>query len=74
MKMDLPARHRRRRLGIEPETIELPTPLKVPPPQGKSLWMMCFGHWVARDLRGMMVVSFASGSRSFTGAGSFFRS
>ena len=24
--------------GTEPETIELPTPLKVPPPQSKPLW------------------------------------
>jgi S-DNA-T family DNA segregation ATPase FtsK/SpoIIIE len=58
--------------GFNPETIELPTPLKIPPPQGKSSWMVVLVIGLIGIFIAMMVVSFASGSRSFTGAGSLF--
>jgi DNA segregation ATPase FtsK/SpoIIIE, S-DNA-T family len=58
--------------GFNPETIELPTPLKIPPPQGKSVWMIVLVIGLIGLFGAMMVVSFASGSRSFTGAGSLF--
>ena len=58
--------------GFAPETIDLPTPLKVPPPQSKPLWSVVLIIGLLA-LVGMMVwVSFASGARSFSGAGSFF--
>jgi type VII secretion protein EccCa/type VII secretion protein EccCb len=58
--------------GFNPETIELPTPLKIPPPQGKSPWMVVLVIFLIGLFGAMMVVSFASGARSFTGGGSLF--
>lgn len=58
--------------GFRPETIELPAPLKIPPPQGKSLWMIVVVIGLIGLFGAMMVVSFASGARSFTGGGSLF--
>lgn len=58
--------------GFNPETIELPTPLKIPPPQGKSPWMIVLVIGLIGLFGAMMLVSFASGARSFTGGGSLF--
>ena len=58
--------------GFAPAPIELPTPLKVPPPEGKPLWTVVLVIGLIGLVGGMVWVSFASGARSFTGAGSFF--
>lgn len=52
--------------------IELPTPLKVPAPQGKPLWSVALIIGLMALVGGMVWMSFASGARSFTGAGSLF--
>ncbi|AFV14853.1 MULTISPECIES: type VII secretion protein EccC [Mycobacterium] len=57
---------------FKPETLDLPTPLKVPPPQSKPLWSVALIIGLLALFGGMMWISFASGARSFTGAGSFF--
>src|SRR6516225_4850218 len=58
--------------AFAPETIELPTPLKVPPPQSKPIWSVVLIIGLLGLVGGMVWISFASGARSFTGAGSFF--
>ncbi|MCV7089858.1 type VII secretion protein EccCa [Mycobacterium interjectum] len=58
--------------SYRPETIELPTPLKVPPPQSKPLWSVVLIVGLMGLVGAMVWVSFASGARSFTGAGSLF--
>ncbi|CDM79564.1 type VII secretion protein EccC (plasmid) [Mycobacterium marinum] len=58
--------------SFRPETIELPTPLKVPPPQSKPLWSVVLIVGLMGLVGAMVWVSFASGARSFTGAGSLF--
>lgn len=58
--------------AFRPETIELPTPLKVPPPQSKPLWSVVLIVGLMGLVGAMVWVSFASGARSFTGAGSLF--
>lgn len=58
--------------GFAPAPIELPTPLKVPPPEGKPLWSVVLVIGLIGLVGGMVWISFASGARSFTGAGSFF--
>ena len=70
--MGLPARITARGAWFAPETIELPTPLKVPPPQSKPLWSVVLIIGLLGLVGGMVWISFASGARSFTGAGSFF--
>lgn len=57
---------------FRPETIELPTPLKVPPLQSKPLWSVVLIVGLMGLVGAMVWVSFASGARSFTGAGSLF--
>lgn len=52
--------------------VELPTPLKVPAPQGKPLWSVALIIGLIALMGGMVWMSFASGARSFTGAGSLF--
>ncbi len=57
---------------IRPEAIALPTPLKVPPPEGKPWWIVVVGIGVVGIVLGMVVVSFASGARTFNGAYAIF--
>lgn len=57
---------------LKPVPIELPTPLKVPAPQGKPLWTVALIIGLMALVGGMVWMSFASGARSFTGAGSLF--
>lgn len=58
--------------SFRPETIELPTPLKVPPPQSKPLWSVVLIVGLMGLMGAMVWVSFASGARTFTGGGSLF--
>lgn len=58
--------------GFTPATIELPTPLKTPPPEGKPWWMVVLTIGLIGLVGAMVVVSFASGARTFTGVGSVF--
>src|SRR3954447_22864091 len=55
---------------IKPEPIALLTPLKTLPPEGKSPWLVIIGVVVIGMILGIVVVSYASGARTFTGAGS----
>lgn len=55
---------------IKPEPIALLTPLKTPPPEGKSPWLVIIGIVVIGMILGIVVVSYASGAKTFTGAGS----
>ncbi|MDQ1249416.1 MAG: segregation ATPase FtsK/SpoIIIE, family [Actinomycetota bacterium] len=57
---------------IRPEAIPLPTPLKVPPPEPKPWWIVAVAVGVVGIVVAMVVVSFASGSRTFNGAYSIF--
>lgn len=57
---------------LKPEPIKLLTPLKVPPPEGKSPWLIVIGVLVIGMVVGMVVVSFASGARTFNGVGAIF--
>jgi type VII secretion protein EccCa/type VII secretion protein EccCb len=57
---------------IKPENIVLPTPLSIPPPEGKPWWLIVVGVVVVGLLIGMVAMTFASGSRVFGGAGSIF--
>lgn len=57
---------------IKPENIVLPTPLSIPPPEGKPWWLIVVGVLVVGLLIGMVAMTFASGSRVFGGAGSIF--
>lgn len=50
----------------------LPTPLSVPPPEGKPWWLVVVGVLVVGLLVGMVAMTVASGSRMFLGAGSIF--
>jgi DNA segregation ATPase FtsK/SpoIIIE, S-DNA-T family len=58
--------------GFASTQIELPPPLKVPPPEGKPLWTVVLVIGLIGLVGCMVWVSFASGARSFTGAGSLF--
>lgn len=58
--------------AFRPETIELRTPLKVPPPQSKPLWSVVLIVGLMGLVGAMVWVSFASGARTFTGGGSLF--
>ncbi|MCX2715622.1 type VII secretion protein EccCa [Mycolicibacterium sp. J2] len=57
---------------LKPEPIKLLTPLKVPPPEGKSPWLIVVGILVIGLVVGMVAVSFASGARTFNGVGAIF--
>ena len=57
---------------IKPENIVLPTPLSIPPPEGKPWWIVVVGVVVIGMLGGMVAMTFASGSHVFGGAGSIF--
>lgn len=57
---------------IRPENIVLPTPLSIPPPEGKPWWVIVIGVVVIGLVGGMVAMTFASGSRVFGGAGSIF--
>ncbi len=57
---------------IKPENIVLPTPLSVPPPEGKPVWLIIVGVLVIGLLIGMVAMVFGSGSRVFGGAGAIF--
>jgi type VII secretion protein EccCa/type VII secretion protein EccCb len=57
---------------IKPENIVLPTPLSIPPPEGKPWWLIVVGVLVIGLLGGMVAMTFASGSHVFGGAGSIF--
>ncbi|MEI7715734.1 MAG: type VII secretion protein EccCa [Mycobacterium sp.] len=55
---------------IKPENIVLPTPLSIPPPEGKPWWIVVVGVVVIGMLGGMVAMTFASGSHVFGGVGS----
>jgi ESX secretion system protein EccC len=57
---------------IKPENIVLPTPLSIPPPEGKPWWMVVVGVVVIGLLGGMVAMVFASGSHVFGGVGAIF--
>lgn len=57
---------------IKPENIVLPTPLSIPPPEGKPVWLIIVGVLVIGLLIGMVAMVFGSGSRVFGGAGAIF--
>lgn len=57
---------------IKPENIVLPTPLSIPPPEGKPWWLVVVGVLVVGLLIGMVGMTFASGSHVFGGAGAIF--
>lgn len=57
---------------LKPVSIELPTPLKTPPPEGKPWWTVVLVIGLIGLVGAMVGISFASGARSFTEAGSFF--
>jgi len=57
---------------IKPENIVLPTPLSIPPPEGKPWWLIVVGVVVVGLLIGMVAMTFASGSHVFGGAGAIF--
>ncbi len=52
--------------------VELPTPVRVPVPQGKPLWSVALVIGLMAMVGGMVWMSFAGGARSFSGAGSLF--
>jgi len=54
---------------ISAQPIALLTPLKTPPPEGKSPWMIIIGGSVIILILGIVIVSFASGARTFAGSG-----
>jgi type VII secretion protein EccCa/type VII secretion protein EccCb len=58
--------------AVKPENIVLPTPLSVPPPEGKPWWLVVVGVLVVGLLVGMVGMTVASGSRLFLGAGAIF--
>ena len=57
---------------IKPENIVLPTPLSIPPPEGKPWWIVVVGVVVIGLLGGMVAMTFASGSHVFGGVGARF--
>jgi DNA segregation ATPase FtsK/SpoIIIE, S-DNA-T family len=57
---------------LRPQPIKLLTPLKVPPPEGKSPWLVIIGILVIGMVVAMVAVSFASGARTFNGVGAIF--
>ena len=57
---------------IKPENIVLPTPLSIPPPEGKPVWIIIVGVLVIGLLVGMVAMVVGSGSHVFGGVGSIF--
>ena len=57
---------------LKPQPIKLLTPLKVPPPEGKSPWLIIIGIVVIGLVVGMVAITFASGARTFNGMGAIF--
>jgi type VII secretion protein EccCa/type VII secretion protein EccCb len=57
---------------VKPENIVLPTPLSVPPPEGKPWWLVVVGVLVVGMVAGMVAMTVANGSRTFLGAGAIF--
>ena len=57
---------------IKPEPVALPTPLKVPPPEGRPWWIVVVAVGVIGLVVGVVVISFASGARTFNGGFALF--
>lgn len=57
---------------VKPENVVLPTPMSVPPPEGKPWWLVVVGVLVLGLVIAMVAMTVASGSRMFVGAGSIF--
>lgn len=57
---------------ITPRTINLLAPLKIPVPEGKPWWIVVVAIGVIGLVGGIVVVSFASGARTFNGVGALF--
>lgn len=57
---------------ITPRTINLLAPLKIPVPEGKPWWIVVVAIGVIGLVGGIVVVSFASGQRTFNGVGALF--
>ncbi|MCA2243364.1 MULTISPECIES: type VII secretion protein EccCa [Mycobacteriaceae] len=57
---------------ITPRQINLLAPLKVPVPEGKPWWLVVVAIGVIGLVGGIVVVSFASGARTFNGVGALF--
>ena len=55
-----------------PETIRLPTPLKVPEPRGRPLWISVVALALIALVICMVTVTVAIGTRTFIGVGSVF--
>jgi DNA segregation ATPase FtsK/SpoIIIE, S-DNA-T family len=72
MKRGFPRRERAAAPIIKPETIHLPTPLKVPAPEGKPMWLVVVAILVIGLVIGMVGITYASGMRTFIGVGSIF--
>lgn len=58
--------------AVKPENVVLPTPLSVPPPEGKPWWLVMVGVLVVGFVIAMVAMTVASGSRMFLGAGAIF--
>ncbi|MFV0493507.1 type VII secretion protein EccCa [Mycobacterium sp.] len=57
---------------VKPENIVLPTPLSIPPPEGKPWYMIVIGVVVLGMLGGMVLMLVRSGSNMMGGMGSIF--
>ena len=57
---------------VKPKNVVLPTPMSVPPPEGKPWWLVVVGVLVLGLVIAMVAMTVASGSRMFVGAGSIF--
>lgn len=57
---------------IKPEPVALQAPLKVPPPEGKPVWVVVVAILVIGLIGGVVWISFASGARTFSGGFAFF--
>ena len=57
---------------IKPEPIQLPPPLKTPPPESKPWWLVVVAIGVIGLVLGIVVISFASGARTFNGYAALF--
>jgi hypothetical protein len=57
---------------IKPEPVALHPPLKVPPPEGKPVWIVIVAILVIGLIGGVVWISFASGARTFSGGYAFF--
>ena len=57
---------------IKPEPVALHPPLKVPPPEGRPVWIVIVAILVIGLIGGVVWISFASGARTFSGGYAFF--